>query len=369
MERKAARHTGTHGATGDHEIAAAHTRLVAHTSVALRDLALDPGNELAAGDPTTQHDASGDPHAGNMVSFVRAFVPMRAYERLCSHGIAGLQSRIEKMPATLAGRILVREAPGTDDGTHRTYVVIDGSWHVAALRHLAEHGTTDGGSVAPDVAVLFEACPVTVVLPGTDPAVVLALLADPVHNHRDTWVRGQRDRLLAHLGESGTRHSREAVTETLGTDHHALRRYHAYLALQQMMQGHSLAVQQAADLYPLFYAAVGRPVIREWLDWDDHLWRFLDDINLGHFHRLLAPRPQPDGSVHPACIRTVEDIVHLCDVIGDQEALRLLLHEDGTLQDAVDFVNAGLFHHMTTAVSDAIGTMQWDRRRFDRRST
>ena len=56
-------------------------------------------------------------------------------------------------------------------------------------------------------------------------------------------------------------------------------------------------------------------------------------------------------------------------MIGDPDALRLVLHEDGTLQEAVDSVNAGLFHHMTTAVSEAIGTMKWDRRRFDRRST
>lgn len=364
MERKAARHTGAHGAAGDHDLAAAHSALVVHTTVPLRDLALDPGNELAATDP------AADPHAGNIAAFVRAFVPMRAYERLTGHGIGGLQSRIEKLPATLAGRILVRESLAADgSAAHHTYVVIDGAWHVAALRRLAEHGTTDGGSVTPEVATLFDACPVTVVMPGTDPAVVLAMLADPVHHHHDVWVRGQRDRLLTQLVESGIRHTREAVTETLGGDRHALRRYHAYLALQQMMQVRSLGVQQAADLYPLFYAAVGRPVIREWLDWDDHLWRFLDDVNLGHFHRLLAPRVRPDGSVHPASIRSVEDIVHLCDVIGDPDALRLVLHEDGTLQEAVDSVNAGLFHHMTTAVSEAIGTMKWDRRRFDRRST
>ena len=247
------------------------------------------------------------------------------------------------------------------------YVAIDGSWHVAALRHLAETGTLDGGPVPPEVAQLFDACPVTVVMPGADPALVLAMVADPVHHHHDAWVRGQRDRLLAQLFGSGTRHTHEAVHQTLAGDPHALRRYHAYLALQQMLQPHPMDAAQVADLYPLFYAAVGRPVIREWLDWDDHLWRFLDDTNLAHFHRLLLPRLQADRSVLPACITTLDDIVHLCDVIGEPTALRLLLHEDATLQDAVDHVNAGLFHHMTTQVSEAIDTMQWDRRRFDRR--
>ena len=45
----------------------------------------------------------------------------------------------------------------------------------------------------------------------------------------------------------------------------------------------------------------------------------------------------------------------------------VMLRPGGTLQDAIDHLNAGLFHHMTTQVSDAIGTKQWDRRRFDRR--
>lgn len=52
-----------------------------------------------------------------------------------------------------------------------------------------------------EVEALFEACPVTVVPAGTDPALVLALLADPVHHqardrYADHWMQGQRDRLL-----------------------------------------------------------------------------------------------------------------------------------------------------------------------------
>lgn len=360
---RTARYPHARGDAAITAVAAAHSPLVSRATVPLRDLLLDPGNELAASE-----SPDNGAHDEGVRAFVRAFVPRRAYERLCAHGIAGLQSRIEKVPASLEGRILVRRESQGSDG-EPTYVVVDGSWHVAALRHLAEVGTIEGGPVPSEVIELFDGCPVTVVEPTTDPALVLALLADPVHHHPDGWVRGQRDRLLTQLCASGTRHTREGVTTALGGDTHAMRRYHAYLALQQLLQVHPLEAAQAAELYPLFYAAVGRQVIRDWLDWDDHLWRFLDDTNLAHFHRLLSPRVQPDHTVLPPSIRTVEDVVHLCDVLGEPEALHLLLRDNGTLQDAVDHVNAGLFHHMTTQVSEAIGAIQWDRRRFDRRRT
>ena len=146
-----------------------------------------------------------------------------------------------------------------------------------------------------------------------------------------------------------------------------MRRYHAYLGLQQMMQHHQVSVAQAVEMYPLFHAAVGRSTLRDWLDWDDHLWQFLDDANLERFHRLLAPTVLPGGGVQPAAITSVDDIVQLCDVISEPEALAILTAESGSLQAAIDHLNAGLFHHMTNQVSEAIGAIQWDRRRFDRR--
>jgi len=327
-----------------------------HSTLPLHHLLLDPGNELTA---------VPDQHGADDAGFVRAFVPMRAYQRLVAGGLDGLRSKIVKYPAALQRRVLVRAL-----GHGPQHVVIDGSWHVAALRGLAEDGPMHGAAVPPEVAALFEACPVTIVPPGTDPALVLALLADPVHHHAkdryaDHWMQGQRDRLLGELLESGTHHSKEAVQFALGHDHHALRRYQAYRALQQMVQHRHVEVHEAPDLYPLFHAAVGRQAIRTWLDWDDGLWCFLDDVALEHFHRLLTPQPTDDGSPPRACIRTVDDVVHLCDVLGEPDALRMITEQGRTLREAVDMINDGAFQQWTTQVSNAIGTMQWDRRRFE----
>lgn len=340
---------GTNGTDDrdDAHVGRAEPLLVA-TRLPLRDLLLDPGDELS-----TIDGAGGD------ASFVRAFAPMRAYQKLSASGLDGLKAKILKYPESLVGRILVR----LDPSGHQ-YVVVDGSWHVAALRHLAEHGPLHSAPIPPEVAVLFEACPVIVAPPTTDPALLLAILADPVHHAGDNWTQGQRDRLLAQLLVSGLHHPKEAITQALGGDLHAMRRYHAYRALQQMMQHRHVELHEAAQLYPLFHAAVGRQAIRTWLDWDDGLWNFLDDVALEHFHRLLSPQPQPGGALAPASIRTVDDIVHLCDVLGEPEALRMIIEGGRSLQEAVDFINEGAFSQWTSKVSTAIGTMQWDHKRF-----
>ncbi|MDO8388908.1 MAG: hypothetical protein Q7V57_00340 [Actinomycetota bacterium] len=332
------------------------TPLLVHRTLPLSDLLLDPGNEL---DPAHEHTGTAD------ASFVRAFAPMRAYQRLLASGLDGLRSKIMKYPASIERRVLVREYL---DGQH--HVVIDGSWYVATLRYLADAGPMHGEVLPAEVEALFDDCPVTVVPPDTDPALVLALLADPVHHqaadrYADHWMQGQRDRLLRELLASGTHHSKDAVLEALGGDRHAMRRYQAYHALQQLMQQHHVELHEAIDLYPLFHAAVGRQAIRTWLDWDDSLWCFLDDVALEHFHRLLTPQPTTDGSAPRACIRTVDDVVHLCDVLGEPDALRMITDEGRSLKEAVAVINDGAFQQWTTQVSSAIGTMQWDRRRFE----
>lgn len=66
--------------------------------------------------------------------------------------------------------------------------MIDGSRHVAALRQLAEIGSANGVGLSGDVTALFDACPVTIVRPETDPAFVLALLADATDAASDPWL-------------------------------------------------------------------------------------------------------------------------------------------------------------------------------------
>ncbi|MCY7298075.1 MAG: hypothetical protein LH616_02545 [Ilumatobacteraceae bacterium] len=295
---------------------------------------------------------------------MRAFVPMRSYHRLRDSGLDGLTSTIARNPGAVTGRILVR-ALADNSGQ---FVVIDGSRHVAALRSLAETGESSGVPLSADVTVLFESCPVTIVHPETDPAFVLALLGDATEPGADPWLLGQRDHVLRLLDRQSVHHSQPILAAAAANNAQAVRRYHGYRALQQMMQDHEIAPHAAVALYPLFHAAVGRSAIRSWLDWDDNLCCFIDDVELDRFYRLLLPSTRADGTTRPPCITAVGDVVQLCDVLAEPAARTVLLDRDATLEEAVEVINAGVFQQWTAQVGEVVEIMKWDRRRFGPRS-
>ena len=295
---------------------------------------------------------------------MRAFVPLRSYQRLCRSGLDGLTSTITRNPDVVAGRVLVRALPDNSG----QFVVIDGSRHVAALRLLADNGESHGAPLTAEVTALFESCPVTIVHPDTDPAFVLALLGDATEPGADPWLLGQRDHLLRLLDRQSVHHSQATLAAAAAGNAHTVRRYHGYRALQQMMQDHAVTPHVAVALYPLFHAAVGRSAIRSWLDWDDNLCCFIDDAELDRFYRLLLPSTRTDGTTRPPCIGTVGDIVQLCDVLAEPAARGVLLERDATLEEAVKVIDAGVFQQWSAQVGEVVETMKWDRRRFGPRS-
>lgn len=338
---------------GDVEPENRASTLLAVATVPLIELILDPANELAlADDPSLAADAA----------FMRAFVPVRSYQRLCAMGLDALISVIARQPQSLQGRILVKAVP---ESGH--FVVIDGSRHVAALRQMAESGSANGVGLSSDVIALFDACPVTIVHPEADPALVLALLADASDPGSDPWLHGQRDQLLVLLAGRSVHHSYPTMAVATAGNSQTLRRYHGYRALQQMMQQVSIPPHVAIVLYPLFHAAVGRSIIRTWLDWDETLCCFIDDAELERFYALLLPGVRPDGTTRPPSVRTVADIGQLCDVLAEPAAHELL-DKGATLEEAVDVINAGAFQQWSTQVGETLENLRWDRRRFGSRS-
>ena len=343
--------------TGDHgdDLHSRALDLVATTTVPLHDLLLDPGDELSL---------SEDPTMAAEASFMRAFVPMRSYRRLCDSNLDGLMSSIARNPTMLAGRILVRATADMD--SH--YVVIDGSRHVAALRLMSETGAVNGVGLSNDIIALFDKCPVTIVHPETDPAFVLALLGDGTEPDADPWLHGQRDHLLRLLARQGVHHSEPTLAAASARNPQIIRRYHAYRALEQMMQHANVPLHHAVQLYPLFHAAVGRSVIRTWLDWDETMCRFMDDEQLERFYELLQPTVRADGTTRRPCVGRVDDVVQLCDVLTEPPARAVLLDQRRTLAEAVEVINAGAFQEWTAHVDQAYQNIMWDRRRFGRRS-
>lgn len=155
------------------------------------------------------------------------------------------------------------------------------------------------------------------------------------------------------------------MLEALGwaTAHDVMRRYQAYRALQQLMQDHPLELYEAIDLYPIFrgrppghphVARLGRqPVVLP-------RRRRCSSTSTACSHRNPPPTAAPRA---PASARSTTWCT--CDGVGEPDALRMITEEGRTLKEAVDVINDGAFQQWTTQVSSVIGSMQWDRRRFE----
>ncbi|HAP76467.1 MAG TPA: hypothetical protein DCR14_10325 [Acidimicrobiaceae bacterium] len=326
--------------------------LIVDDKLPVRVLLLDPGDELAAAE---HPDTDVDPE------FLRHFVPMRAYQRLLAADLGTLSATIIRNPEAVDGKVLVRPLA---DGDER-FVVIDGHWQVAALRKLADEVPEMGVELPDDVAALLHACPVRIVRDDADPAFVLSLLAPQPGD--DPWLSGQRDRLIARLSEGLGHRSTYEVAIATGGSRAAMRRYHAYRALEQFLQAHPLPATQAATMLPIFHVALARTLVRNWLDWDDHLCAFLDEDALEHFHRMLLPGVDVDGSPTCPCIRTVDDIASLCDVLESPSAKKALLEHHVTLADAVQVIEDDAMQHWMASLGEAIDAIRWDQRRFKAR--
>ena len=317
----------------------------------LQQLVLDPGDELAAVD---------EPELGTDPAFLMAFVPLRSYQRLAKLDLSALTSSIVRNPGVMEQRVLVR--PLFED----RYIVIDGMWHVAALRKLVEDTGEMGVDLPDDVQALAQACPVRMIAPDTDPAFVLSLLDAP-RDSSDQWYLGQRDRLLRQLAQCGRHRSTYDVAVATGGSRAAMRKYHAYRALEQFLQQHPLLPADAARVFPFFHVAMARTVVRSWLDWDDHLCEFLDDEALEVFYRLLLPDVDLHGRPVRACITSIEEVVHLCDVLETQVARRALVERGATLAEAMRVVEDNSNDELMARVSEAIDSIRWDQQRFRNR--
>ncbi len=337
---------------GDRKRGGAHAPvrnpLVEETTSPVRALVLDPGDELAAVDNTALDTDPG---------FLLAFVPIRSFQRLAEADLGALTASIVRNPSVVDGHILARPL---DDGR---FVVIDGIWHVTALKKLAEQPDELGVDLPDDVRRLIDACPIRVVAADTDPAFVLSLLGNQ-RDDSDPWLLGQRDRLLRQLAHGGRSRSTYDVAISTGGSRAAMRKYHAYRSLEQFLQYHPVSPDHAASIFPLLHVALARTVVRTWLDWDDHLCAFLDDTALEVFYRLLLPDVDVDGSYLPPCISSVEEMVHLCDVLENPAAKRALVEQHATLAEAVRVVEDGDRDVWVDRLGDAISSMRWDQQRF-----
>ncbi|MCB0957190.1 MAG: hypothetical protein KDB12_13620, partial [Ilumatobacter sp.] len=85
------------------------------------------------------------------------------------------------------------------------------------------------------------------------------------------------------------------------------------------------------------------------------------------FYRLLLPDVDLHGRPVRACITSIEEVVHLCDVLETPAARRALVERGATLAEAMRVVEDGTNDELMARVSEAIDSIRWDQQRFRNR--
>lgn len=102
-------------------------------------------------------------------------------------------------------------------------------------------------------------------------------------------------------------------------------------AIQQMAESDDYSEYATADYYAYFDEVLKRPVIRQWLGWNNETLSFENDEHLTMLYSWITPDDELDGRSR---IAVAEAIRRLDGIIGDSAALEVLNTPGQTIDDA-----------------------------------
>ena len=224
--------------------------------------------------------------------------------------------------------------------SRRRYLVIEGNRRVAAIKSLLEEEASGTISIDEDkIASLrkFE---------------VVELQGD--ENERETkkqilmairhvagirvWGPYQQAKLIAELYECEQRPLNE-VGSIIGIKPlEVARRYRAYKALQQMEEHPEYREFAKPDLYSVFHEIVSSPDVRKWIGWSDDHHRATNTSNQLKLYSLIIPRINFEGVTIAPKLSDIRQVRKLKDFVANKKALQLLLDEEQSIDDALNYL-------------------------------
>lgn len=216
------------------------------------------------------------------------------------------------------------------------YLVIEGNRRVAALKTIQDQHAA-GIEIPLGVLETLGAVPCVVTEDSDEfPHFKQTLMGIRHVGGIRPWGGYQRAKLIADLRDDHQLDG-QTVAERLGLSVQEVnRRYRAYKALQQMQSNDEFGEFATPALYPLFHEAIAIPGVRDWLGWDGNTNKFISASNLDLFYGLITPYTDDETSTsrNPK-LNTYSDVRELKNVMGNSEALSMLLNPDRSLLDAL----------------------------------
>lgn len=299
------------------------------STVALDDLLLDPNN-FRFKSPDSDAEV---PEARFREDSVQAAV----LERIKNDGLTVLKRSIAENGFVPVERIVVRaygSASSHDPhGSIQKFVVVEGNRRTAALKILRDEHAA--GAVMPNsIMQVFSAVPVLVAEHATEDDLLAIMGIRHVGGPKE-WGGYQSALLVYQLLEDAQLNAREVASRLGLSVQEVNRRHRAFSALTQMVNDEEFGESVTPDLYPIFHEAVGQPVVRSWLGWEEHQREFLEDDNRELLYFWLT------GTTDiPRKIKDYGDMRDLKQILENPDALTALKDDDQTFSEALAIVKS-----------------------------
>jgi hypothetical protein len=226
------------------------------------------------------------------------------------------------------------------------YVVVEGNRRVCAMKFLIkEHQAgeeIDAGILEdisrPEALVIDETGKSPEQLSGLYKLLQAARHIGPAVK---SWGPYQQAKMIASLKANGKKSSEAA--DMLGIsakEGNAL--WRAYHALEQMNGDEDYKDQADPSLFSYFYEALKVPAVKDWLDAQDEGdsgFSFKNKKHLGHFYGMITKPEEGEQKKLPMAI----NVRKLGQIVGNSDALKVLLSTEGTLEKALTYLDDDIF--------------------------
>lgn len=258
-------------------------------------------------------------------------VQTRAWSKLRDAGLTELKNSILKNGFIPVEPIVIKPYTHADN----FFVVIEGNRRLAALIWIKRD--IDGGVDYNDTIIhTLENIPVVLVQNDEDdPAFFEALMGVRHVSGIKQWGGYQRANLVVILKDEKGLDSDE-VADRLGMSTREVnRRYKAFKALKQMKEEEDFGEHAKPNLYAIFHEAVSVTSIKEWLEWDESHFIFVNEENRRSFYDLITPNDPDEVGFSEPKIRTFSDARELRYILANDEAKEVLLDPRRSFVDAL----------------------------------
>lgn len=323
--------------------------LLAPIKVNLSQLLLDPNNPRFSelGDDL---NVIGEPRFADEKVQANTFDKMRNP----LFDVTELRETIKTIGFLPMDRIVVRRWRG--DESADKYIVIEGNRRVTALKWLYQLHEVGKETLEEDRLSNLTNLEALLLDDAIAPAASSLILPGLRHvSGIKEWGPYQKAKAVHALRETGMSAQESAQSLGLST-RSANSAYRCYVALENMKAHEEYGEFTEPRMYSYFEEVFKRPVVKDWLEWDDEANGFKRKERLTEFYSwMLPPRDESDDVQKLPEAKSVRD---LATVVQDDSALSVLRSQGGTLSRALARYEVDHPQDWYPKITSAIGALR-----------